>query len=270
MTDRDYAFVYRFWEDEISVGWIDAVGKRMVEGERIREYEHAWDISWSGSGFGTAWPGETDEDRYDMFFQHLDRTGRPTMEEVQLTTTGTAVTNGSTYYGPMLLPAGDEFILLWLDNRTGLYQVYLTRLTIHGEKLIDDVQITEHSENVDGGLTAAWTGSEVGIIWKTTPHVTPMRATIRMSTVTPDGTPVGGVEVLSTDARHSETPVILWSLGEYGVFFTKVLRDPLHSDLIFSRRHVDGTERTTETIYSTDPEWQIEEMKVSGQAPSTR
>jgi len=260
-TGREYAYVWIYMGDSINVDWIDAAGKGVREEVYVREYEHAYDIVWSGSVFGSAWSAETTVDGCNLFYQALDGSGAPMRSEVQVTHSNAVAVNGSDYYGPVVLPVGEEFGLLWLDERDGGYQVYFTRVTVDGEKLLEDVQVTHHSESVDGGLTAAWTGSEIGIIWRAEASRRPMRDSVNLVRVGIDGGTRGAVEVLSLTSAYSETPVILWAGSEYGIFWTEPIEEPRRNDLILSRRGPDGSEIDRVTVMTTEAEWRTREMK---------
>ena len=96
-----------------------------------------------------------DADR-NPFETALIGTGR--LGDVRITnTTGNAI-------HPQMVWTGSEYGVIYSDNTTGNHEIYFTKLSKYGEKLITDVQITNASEDsVDGRIT--WTGTEYGVCW---------------------------------------------------------------------------------------------------------
>jgi hypothetical protein len=166
-TGTRYAFIWRLHSGEgIFVDWISASGKGVSEEVRIRQYENAYAMAWNGSVFGTVWSRDVDgEDQHDLYYQTLDASGVPVMDEVRITHHGSVAVDGGTYCGPVLTWADGSFAVVWMDERRGPYQLLFTRVDTSGEKLLGDIQITSGTPEADGGMSLAWTGSELGFAW---------------------------------------------------------------------------------------------------------
>jgi hypothetical protein len=259
-TGSEYAFIWLYVEDSVYIDWVDVIGKRVEEGRLIRDFEYAYDIAWTGSMFGTAWSACSDSSRCNLYFQTLDATGAPLIDEVQLTHSDTMLMDESTYFGPVILPDGSDFILIWLDDGSASYRILFTRVDSAGARLSEDIQVTSFTAEVEGGLNAVWTGSEVGIVWNTIEGTRPRRYQSHLTRADGSGSPLG-TEVLSTSLTTHDNPApIIWTGSEYGVFWVEPHAGTSGHDIVLSRHAPSGSEIDRAILLTTPDDMHVYEM----------
>lgn len=68
-------------------------------------------------------------------------------------------------FNPRLAWTGTEYGVVWVDDRSGSFQVYFARLDAGGARLGDDRQVTQ-AASLNGDTTRlAWNGSGYGVVW---------------------------------------------------------------------------------------------------------
>jgi hypothetical protein len=252
-TGSEYVFVYRTWSGPgIFLRRIDPAGKRVSADMRIREYEDAYDMAWSGSVIGTVW-NEAMGDGGDAYFQAIGPDGLPLSDEIRLTDSGTVTWDGSTSYGPRIHPVGDEFAVIWLDQVGDEYQIFYTRVDGSGVKLVADAQVTDVALGVMSEMCMAWTGSEVGLVWRRNwdPRGPYLEPRLLLSRLTPSGSGAGPETTLHADASNTRDYSIVWAGSEFGLVWKeqRYLVDSGHG-VLMSRLGPTGDARSTSELAS--------------------
>ena len=95
-------------------------------------------IVWTGAIFGTAWEDRRDDD-YEIYFNRIDAERQ---EDRRGSSRSPTRRNFSLH--PAMIWNGAEFVLVWDDRRNGLddYRIYGQRLTVDGQLLGDNVELT--------------------------------------------------------------------------------------------------------------------------------
>jgi hypothetical protein len=196
---------------------LDPVGEPVLSVSRVRDFAPDFFTAWSGSRYGAAYPLGVPLGS-DLHFQAFSSAGG-------LYTGDVRVTFFTSYVGwkPWIHSVGDEFIILWIDARAGSAddsdQLYFTRVDGSGTKLVDDVLVSHYTYCLNGGLSAAWTGSEVGAVWcGNDVSIRPaMRCDLHFNTVSFDGSDVGPDVRISSNGYYGRDPCIAWTGSEFGV-----------------------------------------------------
>jgi hypothetical protein len=131
----------------------------------VREPVGLWNpsIAWAGSGYGLAWHTPTGSLEDNIFFTRLDLDGAPG-EILQLTDTG----EGDRTQFASLVWTGSEFGMSyqsrWRDWLESHLELWFTRLSAGGARLMDDMLLMETPEDSQNSALV-WTGSEFGVAW---------------------------------------------------------------------------------------------------------
>lgn len=120
-TGQEYLLVWRTFRGEgVFMRPISASG---VPGDnvRLRSFEDAFDVTWTGSALAAAWTGDDGASATAIRFQSFDRAGVPLFGPVSLRSSTDVVVDGSVIYGPRITSLAGEAIVVWAE-RTGTAQ----------------------------------------------------------------------------------------------------------------------------------------------------
>ena len=167
-------------------------------------------IVWTGNIFGNAWEDRRDND-YEIYFNRIDADGKKLAPDLR-------VTNAPDFsLHPSMVWNGAEFMLVWDDRRNGPddYRIYGQRITVDGQMLGDNVELTganygaESPKIAEGEKTIAITFS----------MVTGLNKKVGLRIFAPDFSAPGPVITLSDD--HAVDPSIIWNKDRYVVAYSK-------------------------------------------------
>jgi hypothetical protein len=114
-------------------------------------------VVWIGDRYGVAWQDRRDGD-YEIYFSLLTEAGNKAIADTRV-----SVANGFSI-NVALAYDGQQFVLTWQDARLGPFDLYAQRISIDGELLGDNVQLTSSGPGNESPAIAAGLGS-VGIVW---------------------------------------------------------------------------------------------------------
>jgi hypothetical protein len=184
-------------------------------------------LVWTGSELGLAWDS-WQEEYPEIYFTRFSAAGERLMDSVRIT------------YDPWLSTCphmswtGSEFAIAWVDTRLTesactmmgcSYDIFFTRVSAEGEKIGDDVRVSDRSVLLGGywdPVWTSWTGSELGIFWN------------MFSRMSPSGHEPGP----DLDLGHERATLPAWTGSEYGLMWTNI-----SDGLIFTRLSPEGDER---------------------------
>jgi hypothetical protein len=119
----------------------------------------AWgpSIAWTGTEYGIAWLDTRNTD-FEIYFARLDSGGHKIGPDVRVTDSLGRSTN------PHIVWNGTSYGILWIDERDGDPELYFVTLDRSGNKLSNDLRITDSIGSTDDP-SLCWTGSEFGVAW---------------------------------------------------------------------------------------------------------
>ncbi|MCX7787272.1 MAG: hypothetical protein N2442_06210, partial [Spirochaetes bacterium] len=123
---------------------LDSMGNKIGGEMRITEVdgdsEHPC-LRWNGTGYALAW-NDNRTGHHQIYITFLDSSGKKKSSDIQITTAP-----GCSWY-PVLAWCDGTYALIWHDNRSGNFDVYMTYLDSNGKRLAEDKQLTgTHSDN---------------------------------------------------------------------------------------------------------------------------
>lgn len=129
-----------------------------------------------------------------------------------------------------ILWTGSEYGVFYLDNRSGYYEILMTRLAPDGDTLSPESRLTNQAV-YNEYLSTQWTGSEYGVSWTSQVHINFMRVSVGGQVITG---PTRVNSVTSNVGIHS----LSWTGSEFGVAY----RDDRDGDaeIYFSRISAAG------------------------------
>jgi hypothetical protein len=160
-------------------------------------------IAWTGSQYGIAW-----EDyrwgNYEIYFARVSAAGVK-LGEVRLTT------DTSYSYAPALAWAANksEFGVAWNDYRVGNYELYFTRVSAAGVKLIADARLTTDAAS-STAASLVYSGSEYAVAWDDNRDG---NDEVYFARVSAAGAKVGSDQRVSLGLDYSSAPSLAWTGG---------------------------------------------------------
>jgi parallel beta-helix repeat protein len=191
-------------------------------------------LVWTGQEHGLAWDvGD------EIQFTRLDAMGNRLAPNIP-------VTSDPAYSAyPDMIWTGAGYALTWEDERDGNAEIYFARLDSVGTRIGNEVRVTEASGHSFEPLLA-WSETVYGLTWYDNRD-----GFYRVYFVTLDseGRPVGPVTRLSNGEYNDYPTRILWTGGEFAVFWTT--EDGVRSQVFLSHLDPSGT-RTAPDVLLTE------------------
>ncbi len=164
-------------------------------------------IVWVGDRYGLAWQDRRDGD-YEVYFTLLDEEGDKVLPDTRVTfAPGFSINMSLTWNSK-------EFILVWQDEREGLFDLYAQRITVDGALAGDNIKLTSTQgfDNESPSVAAGTTG--IGVAWAIGDAFNHL---IQFQTFDYDMNPVSQVEVLTDGTTEAVYPTVVWNKDRYVV-----------------------------------------------------
>ncbi len=130
---------------------------------------------------------------------------------------------------------GSEFGVSWDDWRSGMPEIYFSRISAAGEKMGPDVRVIDDSDSARYS-SIVWTGSEFGVSWSDFRN---REDEIFFARVSADGSPIGANVRLTDGSGESQWSVTAWTGSEFAVAYQQQIgTDP--TNLYYSRISTGG------------------------------
>jgi hypothetical protein len=168
-------------------------------------------VVWVGDRYGVAWQDRR-EGNYEVYFTLLKPDGQKAIGDLRLTNAPGFSINVQLAWN------GTEFIVVWQDDRNGVYQIWGQRLSVDGALLGENVQLTGSmvSGGVDDEAPVVASGtSSLGIAFGkgfSGQQIVRFR-TVEHGTLAPRGGPID----LSPSGGEAVYPVVVWNEDRYVV-----------------------------------------------------
>lgn len=228
---------------ELMFSLISAAGERLGEPFQVSDDGGAWasepSITWTGSEFGIVWTEGMDSQ--NVFFTRIGSSGERMAAPVPVTEIDYLA------LAPDVAWTGSEYGLVWADTRLTqsectmmgcYYHVFFTRLDEAGNKLTDEIPVSDDIVSPGGQWDRtwiSWTGSEFGVFWN------------HLSRVTPSGMDTDDVFL-----GHEFSGLPVWAGSQYGVLWKSFEGDPEgRYSLFLTLLLPDGTETQTVSLESS-------------------
>ena len=200
-------------------------------------------IAWNGTEYGVVWSDKRGGVWSQLNFARVSAAGVKIGGDTYITTH--AIGHSGS---PILLWIGSEYGLFWDTSAyTSNYEVYFTRLSASGTKLISDTRITFNGIGNTSGLSAVWTGSEYGVVWGF--PVASQPAHVYFQRVSVQGAPIGTPLRLSIVTASYPSTAIGWTGSAYGVAwmnYQNIATSPLIFVSVSAQGVLQGTPTTLE------------------------
>ncbi len=166
-------------------------------------------IVWIGDRYGTAW-----QDRrtgaYNVFFSTIDAAGQKQIPDSELTFQGSFSVNPDIAYN------GQQFLVVWQDDRDGAFNVYGQRVNVDGTTDGPNIALTTATSSLDNESPRIAPGlGGVGVTWSfgdSLQHFVDFQ--IFSTDLTTPVTPFINVTDGTTEAVY---PVVVWNHDWYVV-----------------------------------------------------
>jgi len=170
-------------------------------------------LVWTGSEYGIAWLTQPDLETTTVTFARLDpgavllAPGAPIASN-----RGTEGFDGGS--GQFLAWTGSGYGLVWTDSRDGNLEIYFARLSESGEKLGQDVRLTD-DPNSSSTPGLVWDGFAFGVVWVDTRDE--LSRSIYFVRIDPEGRKLSKELRVQGVLSESYSPALAWSGSEYGI-----------------------------------------------------
>jgi hypothetical protein len=164
-------------------------------------------IVWVGDRYGLAWQDRRTGD-YEIFFTILDSAGAKKHPDTQLTFAQGFSVNVSMAWN------SSEFILVWQDDRDGIFNLYGQRVSVDAAPIGSNIQLTTNAGNLGNEAPSVAAGFKtVGVAWAlgdASSHL------INFQTFSPDLTaPVSSTVTLTNGTTQAVYPTVVWNKDRY-------------------------------------------------------
>jgi hypothetical protein len=213
-TGSEYGLAWRDDRDgnqEIYFLRLDAEGNRIGNPRRITNASGAsgWpSLVWDGRDYGLAWYDERDGNR-EIYFTRLHRSGNKIRPDVRITA------DPAESSLPALAWTGKEWGVAWHDQRNGDSEIYFARLEAEGDKLGDDMRVTNATGTSENAALVS-TGTTFGVVWH---DLRDEVWEIYFARLDAMGNKIDFDRRLTQDPAISGWPDVEWSGSEFGVFW---------------------------------------------------
>jgi hypothetical protein len=140
---------------------LSSTGEPIDPGERrlttINADSSGGPVVWIGDRYGVAWQDRRDGD-YEIYFSLLKDDGSKVIADTRVSSAYGFSVNVALGYD------GQQFVLTWQDARNGPFDIYAQRISIDGELIGDNMQLTNTGLDNESPTIAAGLGS-TGIAW---------------------------------------------------------------------------------------------------------
>jgi hypothetical protein len=145
---------------EIFFARLDASGAKIGDDVRITnsaQISSAPSLIWTGTEYGLAWKDRRDGN-WEIYFTRIDAAGNKIGGDVRISDAPVSSCC------PSLAWSGDEYGVVWDDERDGQWELYFARIDAMGDKIGGDVRLTFHAGTTvdasavrnDTGYAVAW------------------------------------------------------------------------------------------------------------------
>jgi hypothetical protein len=192
---------------------LDPTGAKVPPGEHLVTLVDAdaagGPVVWIGDRYGVAWEDRRDSD-YEIYFTLLDDTGKKVHPDVRMTS------SPGFSLAPALGYNGQDFLLVWQDDRDGVFNLYGQRVGVDASPRGDNLPITTATNGGLGnespaiavgvkGVGVAWTLGDAGVHY------------IEFQLLKPDLTPAMAAPLDLTDgSTEAVGPAITYNPGKNG------------------------------------------------------
>jgi len=171
-------------------------------------------LVWTGSELGVVWQDQRDGNP-EIYFARANTSLAKIGDDIR----GTNAMGNSR--DPAVVWIDSGYGLVWVDDRSGVTDLYFTRLGVTGLEIGDDIQLTNNTLGHSSYTPSmVWTGSEYAIAFVDRMYDT----YIDLIRLNPDGTPVGPSVRLVADTPSFE-PSFVWTGIEYGLSWLALPHD---------------------------------------------
>ncbi len=127
------------------------------------------------------------------------------------------------------------FGLAWIDDSTGRDEIYFTHFDLNGNKMMNDVQITNNPEE-KRNPSLSWTFTAYGLVWEQ--HSTNSSEIFYME-FNSQGIPKKQPVLITDDPGNYRFPTLLYADNKLGTFFEEI--GSSNPDIFFSELTLSGT-----------------------------
>jgi hypothetical protein len=219
-----YAAVYTGTAGGFSVfrSMVDPAGAVLPPGEAVLTPGNGdasgGPILWIGDRYGMAWQDRRSGD-YEVYFVLLDELGNKVgVGDQQITfQLGFSINVALAW-------TGTEFVVVWQDERDGLFNVYAQRVDIDGYPIGSNTALTDNSLGLGNEGPAAAAGlSGIGVAWTVGDALTHL---IQFRTFSPELAPVSPILTLTDGSSESVYPTVVWNKDRYVVAWFDRTKSP--------------------------------------------
>jgi len=216
-----------FSGSEYGIAWEDArntykavyFARISAEGQKVEEESQISEetvnsrfpvIVFTGSEYGVSYSSMVSEGEYEIRFTRISTEGIEIMPSKII-----AGARGITFPQTQLTWAGSEFGIIWHDIRRGPdYEIYLARVSIEGEKIGEEVQVTQTETNsFDPSVTFA--NGVYAISWEQS--LIDGTIQIFFNRISTDGIVMGENLNLTSSTGECRFPVLIFTGNEYAI-----------------------------------------------------
>lgn len=211
-SGSSYAAMYTGTKSGFSVfrTMIDAAGNPIPPGEEAITIKSAdatgGPVVWVGDRYGFAWQDRRDGD-YEIYFTLLDEFGAKVIPDTRLSNAFGFSVNVSLAWN------GSQFIVVWQDEREGMFNLYGQRVNLDGSAPDGNVAMTDvngpfgnEGPSVSAGL------SGVGVAWTVGDAYTHL---IQFQVYQPDLKPAAPAISLTDGSTDAVYPMVVWNKDRY-------------------------------------------------------
>jgi len=173
-------------------------------------------VVWVGDRYGVAWQDRRTGD-YEVYFTLLQEDGAKVLADQRLTDApGFSINTTLTW-------TGSEFVVIWQDEREGIFDIYGQRLSLDGAKQGGNVKLTQAFSAPNEGPQAAAGLTTIGLVWSVGD---PSKRFVDFQLLNRDLTPNGQAMSLTDGTTQAVYPTITWNQDRYIVVWFDKTANP--------------------------------------------
>jgi hypothetical protein len=194
---------------QVRTSMLDPTGQPIPPGESpvviVNGDNAGGPIVWVGDRYGLAWQDRRSGD-YEIYFTLLDEAGVKVIPDTRLTfADGFSINLSLTW-------TGGEFVVVWQDERGGLFDLFAQRLSLDGAPIGSNVKLTQASGVGNEAPTAAAGLETIGVAWS---PGNALEHSIRFQIFNQDLTPRSQPINLTDGTTDAVYPTIVWNKDRY-------------------------------------------------------
>jgi len=212
---------------------VDKFGEKIINNKTISNvcmmnYKNS--LVWNNNEYAIVWTDYRDVNT-EIYFAHLNNNGTKIDNDIRITN------NDKNSRDPRIVAYNDGYAITWTDSRSGSDEIYFSKISKNGIKLLDDKMISEDSNpSVDSSLI--WNSNGFAATWT---DLRNSNSEIYFNILNVNGDKLGNDIRITQNVNKSANSSLVWTGNEYGISFVDNRNG--NNQTFFVRLNPDGEKK---------------------------